>query len=285
MGSHDLTDAQWCQLAPLLPPQKLRIGRPGRPHRRLLNGILWILAIGAPCRDLPTQYGSWHTVSSRFYRWRHAGIWARLLQGLQRQADRQGQVDWSVHFLNSNFVRAHQHAAGARGRHAGQAGEALGCSRGGFSTKRHVRADRHGKPVVLLVTAGERYDQTMFEPLLERCQIRQQGRGRPRKRPGPIVGGKRFSSWADPGLAALAWHPTHPRAQTQRVSARSVRSHAVSRAQSGGAAHQSPQTVPPRRHAVREAHHKLPRDGDPGRPCYGCDAASAPARPPSACTM
>jgi transposase len=191
MSRHDLTDAQWHQLAPLLPPQKPRVGRPGHPHRRIVNGILWILATGAPWRDLPAQYGSWHTVASRFYRWRDSGIWARLLAALQRQADRQGQLDWSVHFLDSTIVRAHQHAAGARG---GQAAEALGRSRGGFSTKVHVRADRHGKPVVLLVTAGERHDQTMFEPLLEQGQIRRDGRGRPRQRPRRIVGDKGYSS-------------------------------------------------------------------------------------------
>jgi transposase len=140
---------------------------------------------------MPAKYGSWHTVSSRFYRWRHAGIWARLLEALQRRADRQGQFDWSVHFLDSTIVRAPQHAAGARG---GQAGEALGRSRGGFSTKIHVRADRHGKPVVLLVTAGQRHDQTMFEPLLEQGQIRRDGRGRPRHRPRRLVGDKGSSS-------------------------------------------------------------------------------------------
>ena len=115
MGRHELTDAQWHQVAPLLPPQKPRVGRPSHPHRRILNGILWILATGAPWRDLPPAYGSWHTVSSRFYRWQHSGVWARLLATLQRQADHQGHVDWSVHFLDSTVVRAHQHAAGARG--------------------------------------------------------------------------------------------------------------------------------------------------------------------------
>ena len=129
MGRHELTDAQWHQVAPFLPPQKPRVGRPGHSHRRILNGILWILATGSPWRDLPPAYGSWHTVSSRFYRWRHSGVWAHLLTALQRQADGQGQVDWSVHFLDSTIVRAHQHAAGARG---GQEGEALGRSRGGF---------------------------------------------------------------------------------------------------------------------------------------------------------
>jgi transposase len=191
MGRHELTDAQWRQLAPLLPPQKPRVGRPSLPHRRIINGIIWILATGAPWRDLPPQYGSRQTVSSRFYRWQHAGIWPRLLQALQRLADCQGQLDWSVHFVDSTIVRAHQHAAEARG---GQADQALGRSRGGFSTKSHVRADRCGKPLVLLVTAGQRHDQTMFEPLLEQGEVRRAGRGRPRQRPGRLVGDKGYSS-------------------------------------------------------------------------------------------
>jgi transposase len=149
------------------------------------------LATGAPWRDLPEQFGPWHTISSRFYRWRRAGIWARVLAALQRHADQHGQLDWSMHFVDSTIVRAHQHAAGARG---GQAGEALGRSRGGFSTKIHVRADRQGKALVLLVTAGQRHDQTMFEPLLTQGQVRRQGRGRPRQRPRRVVGDKGYSS-------------------------------------------------------------------------------------------
>lgn len=191
MGRHELSDTQWRQLAPHLPPEKPRVGRPAHPHRRIIDGILWILATGAPWRDLPAQYGSWQTVSSRFYRWRRAGIWSRILGSLQEQADRRGQLDWSVHFIDSTMVRAHQHAAGARG---GQSGEALGRSRGGFSTKIHVRAERHGKPVVLLVTAGQRHEQTLFEPLMDQGDIRRCGRGRPRRRPARLVGDKGYSS-------------------------------------------------------------------------------------------
>jgi transposase len=191
MGRHELTDAQWHTLAPLLPPEKPRIGRPNHPHRRIINGILWIVATGAPWRDLPEHYGPWHTISSRFYRWRRAGIWGRILAALQRHADQYRQLDWSVHFVDSTIVRAHQHAAGARG---GQCGEALGRSRGGFSTKLHVRADRQGKPLVLLVTAGERHDQMLFEPLMQQGQVKRGGRGRPRHQPGRLVGDKGYRS-------------------------------------------------------------------------------------------
>src|SRR5829696_6525061 len=136
MESSDLTEAQWEQLRPVLPPQKPRTGRPGKDHRIILNGILWILRTGCPWRGLPERYGPWKTVSSRFYRWQRAGIWDRVLAEVQRQADAEGRLDWSLHFVDSTLARAHQHAAGARGD---PAAEALGHSRGGYSTKIHLR--------------------------------------------------------------------------------------------------------------------------------------------------
>ena len=110
-----LTDPQWETLRPFLPPQKPRCGRPANDHRTVLEGILWVLRTGSPWRSLPTRYGSWKTVSSRFYRWQRAGIWDRVLAALQRRADAEGRLDWTLHFVDSTVVRAHQHAAGAKG--------------------------------------------------------------------------------------------------------------------------------------------------------------------------
>jgi transposase len=115
MRRGDLTDEQWERLRPLLPPQKPKTGRPNADHRRIINGILWIDRTGAPWRDLPERYGPWRTVASRFYRWRKAGIWQRTLQALRRRKDAAGEVGWGTHYVDSTTVRAHQHAAGAKG--------------------------------------------------------------------------------------------------------------------------------------------------------------------------
>ena len=52
---HELTDEQWACLAPLLPPQKPKTGRPARDHRQMVNAMLWVHATGAPWRDLPER--------------------------------------------------------------------------------------------------------------------------------------------------------------------------------------------------------------------------------------
>ena len=116
MGRGDLTDQQWQQLQPLLPPQKPTTGRPAKDHRTIINGILWVLRTGAPWRDLPERYGLWRTVASRCYRWRKDGLWDRLLTLVQQQSNIRGKVNWELHYVAGPMVRAHQHAAGARGK-------------------------------------------------------------------------------------------------------------------------------------------------------------------------
>jgi transposase len=66
MRRDELTDEQWERLQPLVPPQKPRTGRPAQDHRRILSGILWIHRTAAPWRDLPSEYGPWQRVATRF---------------------------------------------------------------------------------------------------------------------------------------------------------------------------------------------------------------------------
>lgn len=123
------------------------------------------------------------------------GVWDALLAALQQQADAQGQLDWSAHFVDGTVIRAHQHAAGARHGKEGPAQQALRRSRGGFSTKLLLRAERGGKPIALLLTAGERHEQSVFAPLMEGGAVKRPGgRGRPRRRPKRLVGDKGYSS-------------------------------------------------------------------------------------------
>ena len=115
MGNRgDLTNEQWERIEPLLPEVKTKRGRPAQDHRKLLNGIVWVLRTGAPWRDMPERYGKWTTIYSRFQRWRKAGIWDRMFAELQTALDVASNVDWEIHFIDSTTVRAHQHAAGAK---------------------------------------------------------------------------------------------------------------------------------------------------------------------------
>jgi transposase len=45
-----------------------------------------------------------------------------------------------------------------------------------------------------LITAGQRHEQTVFEPLMEPGAVKRPGRGRPRVRPDRVAGDKGYSS-------------------------------------------------------------------------------------------
>ncbi len=81
---HEISDTQWERVLPLLPPQRPKTGRPALDHRRVVNGILWVLGTGRPWRGLPAPYGSWRTVYSRFRRWQDAGVWHAVQAEMQR---------------------------------------------------------------------------------------------------------------------------------------------------------------------------------------------------------
>ena len=124
---HELTDAQWEKIAPLLPAN----GGPGgqwADHRAVVNGILFRARTGVPWRDLPERYGPWQTVYERHRRWSADGTWQMIPEGLQpgagaagpdgalaRAVEQQQQREWAVN-IDSTSCRAHQHAAGARHR-------------------------------------------------------------------------------------------------------------------------------------------------------------------------
>src|SRR5919199_1042408 len=86
--------------------------------------------------------------------------------------------------------------APARGRGKGgdPATEALGRSRGGFSTKVHLRAEGGGKPMTLVLTPGQAHEAPVFPRLLTQGAVRRPGPGRPRLRPDRVAGDKAYSS-------------------------------------------------------------------------------------------
>src|SRR5260221_1057274 len=110
-----------------------------------------------------------------------------------------GGCGWATRLVSALRGWHRDPGAPARGgrasRKRGPVEQALGKSRGSFSTKLHLRADRGGKPVVLLLTAGERHEQSVFVPLMRRGAVKRPGgRGRLRKRPQRLVGDKGYSS-------------------------------------------------------------------------------------------
>jgi transposase len=154
---HEITDEQWNAIKHLLPGQEGAAGATAKDNRLFVNAVMWIAKTGAPWRDLPERFGKWNSVFQRFNRWCKTGVFQTIMEALQ-------DPDLGVLLLDSTIIRAHQHAAGAEGSTA--EAEALGRSRGGFSTKIHVACDGLGKPVKIILTPGQDHDVTQGPALI-----------------------------------------------------------------------------------------------------------------------
>jgi transposase len=107
----DLSNEQWEVIGALLPPERGRKSRPALDNRRFLNGMLHVLRVGCPWRDMHERYGKWNSVYVRFRRWAEQGVWDAILQTL---VDLGLTDDWQ-HMIDSTTVRGHSQAAGAKG--------------------------------------------------------------------------------------------------------------------------------------------------------------------------
>ena len=200
---HDLTDAEWALLAPLLPTPSGR----GRPRtwglRSLVNGIFFRIRTGCPWRDVHERYGPWWRIYDLFARLQADGVWEMIHTGLLSHAHHTGTLSWEVS-VDSTTARGHVHAAGARkdspARHPHEpADHGFGRSRGGWSTKIHAAIDAECGVMSFLITRGQAGDGPQMVPVLEKIRVPVVGRGRPRQRPEHVLADKAYSSRANRG--------------------------------------------------------------------------------------
>ncbi len=76
------------------------------------------------------------------------------------------------------------------------ADHAIGCSRGGLTTKIHALVDGNQRPLVMFLRPGQGGDSPMFENLMEALKVGRGGPGRPRTRPARAMADKAYSSKA-----------------------------------------------------------------------------------------
>ena len=127
----------WAKIESLLPGRRGTWGGIAKDNRRFVDAVLWVVRTGAPWRDLPPEYGDWSNTHRRFIRWRNAGVWERLLEACIDEPD----LEWLM--VDASHVKAHRHAAGARGGNEG-----IGLTKGG-ATPRYIW------PVIHLVFRSE----------------------------------------------------------------------------------------------------------------------------------
>lgn len=127
--------------------------------QRFVEGIYFIMKTGAQWRELPSCYGKWRTVHKRYETWCRKGIWNKILEVFSMDYDGESIM------IDATIVRAHPCAAGyEKGQHDR---EALGRSKGGFTTKIHALVDALGQALKFSLTPGQRHDITQASYLIE----------------------------------------------------------------------------------------------------------------------
>jgi len=106
-----MSDEEWAFFEPFVTVRGPKRGRPAKNHRLVLDGVFWIARTGTPWRDLPDHFGLWSSVYRQFRRWTLSGLWDILLEALNATE----AIPDSVQMIDSTIVRAHHHAAGAKG--------------------------------------------------------------------------------------------------------------------------------------------------------------------------
>jgi transposase len=105
----------------------------------------------------------------------------------------------------------------------------IGRSRGGLTSKIHHLVDGRGRPLVVLVSAGQANDAPVFEYLLAHLRVPRLGGGRARTRPKRVRGDKAYSSRAIRtelrrcGIVAVIPQPSDQIAHRQRKGSRGGR--------------------------------------------------------------
>jgi transposase len=97
-------------IEPIINENRKKSGRPVKiNHYKFFCGVLYVLRTGVAWRDIPEEYGNWHTIYMRYKRWSGNGFFWRLLHYLQSFK----KVVMDVVFVDGSIVPLHRHDGGA----------------------------------------------------------------------------------------------------------------------------------------------------------------------------
>ena len=109
MRRYALRDDQWERIEPLLPGKVGDVGVTAKDNRLFVEAVLYRYRAGIPWRDLPERFGDFRVIHTRHMRWSRKGVWKLIFNTLAEDADNEYAM------IDATIVRAHQHAAGAKG--------------------------------------------------------------------------------------------------------------------------------------------------------------------------
>ena len=155
-----MTDTDWGIVVAAFRAARSRRGEKGRDDRKFLEALHYFSVHNITWRALPAEFGKMEQRLEAVL----AAEPGRRIRGFARQFGRNERHRSPR--SDGRFDDCARPCLGSR-RKRGQEGQALGRSRGGFSTKIHLKTDFDGLPLAFHLTGGEASDSRNFEILLD----------------------------------------------------------------------------------------------------------------------
>jgi hypothetical protein len=108
-------------------------------------------------------------------------VWERIWRAALATLDRQGQLDWTMAFLDGSFAPAKK------------GGDQVGLTRKGKGTKWMLVVDGHGLPLGFQLASARVAEVRLAEQTLDMVAVARP-RGRPRQRPKKLVADRGYDS-------------------------------------------------------------------------------------------
>jgi transposase len=114
---------------------------------------LYVAEHGCKWRGLPNHYGNWHSIYVRMNRWAKNGVLDRVFEKLQLEQIVLIKIE--AISMDSTVIKVHPDGTGALKRSGAQA---IGKSRGGWTTKIHLIAANDRTAITLALSPGNEHD-------------------------------------------------------------------------------------------------------------------------------
>lgn len=154
----EITEQQYRRIEPVLPRQR---GNVSMSNLTVLNAILYVTEQGCKWRGLPKRFGNWHTIYTRMNRWAKNGVLDAVFEKLQRE--QLVRIKIEAVSMDSTIVKVHPDGTGALKKNGPQA---IGKSRGGWTTKIHLVAANARTAITFALSPGQAHDAQQGRELL-----------------------------------------------------------------------------------------------------------------------
>jgi transposase len=151
----DLTDEEWGELGPLIPPAKPGGNKRSVNIREVVNGVMYVLSAGCQWRAIPKDLPPRSTVHDYLERWTDDGTLERMHHALyvkcREQAARQASPTAAI--IDAQSVKSAEKGGASIDPHGYDAGKKV------KGKKRHLLVDTQGFVLQAIVTAADIQDR------------------------------------------------------------------------------------------------------------------------------